>query len=118
VPVTAALAEDEDRWVAMADSARSCRKARGREKCALALAAKRHTSNHLAMKEPAEHVNVVAKASKLRELKDTLKGCSAVLQAHVSRKKILDALSKPLGVKPVSDLGKAALGSVFADDDV
>jgi hypothetical protein len=56
-------------------------------------------------------------ASKLRELTDMLKGCSAVLQAHVPKKKILDALSKPLGVKPVSDLGKAALGSVFANDD-
>ncbi|KAM0859754.1 hypothetical protein ACQ4PT_046986 [Festuca glaucescens] len=72
---------------------------------------KTRASSRLALKRVAGHVNAVTQASKLRELKDTLKGCSAVLQAHVSKKKILDALSKPLGMKPVSKLGKAALGS-------
>jgi hypothetical protein len=53
----------------------------------------------------------VTKATKRRELRDTLKGCSTVLQAHVAWCKILRALKKPLGAKEVDDLGAAALGA-------
>jgi hypothetical protein len=113
--------DDEGQWEAVADSARAKRKARKLAKRAMALAEPARASNRLALKRAAGHVNAVAQASKLRELKDSLKGCSAALQAHVSSSRVLTALTKPLGMKPVSLLRKAALGAankvpVEADD--
>jgi hypothetical protein len=49
-------------------------------------------------------------------LKDALKGCTATLQSHVNKEKILDAIKKPLGMKPASQLGSAALGAAAMVD--
>jgi hypothetical protein len=50
------------------------------------------------------HVDMTAKASKLRALRDALVGCSPRLQAKVAKGKILGASCKPLGAKAVADL--------------
>jgi hypothetical protein len=49
-------------------------------------------SSCLAGKETKEYLDMVTKAVKFRELKDSLKFCSARLQAHVSKNKILSTL--------------------------
>uniref|UniRef100_A0ACD5X827 Uncharacterized protein n=1 Tax=Avena sativa TaxID=4498 RepID=A0ACD5X827_AVESA len=67
-------------------------------------------SSRLAAKEPEMYMDMVTKAVKFRELKDTLKSCSARLQAHVSKNKLLNKLS-PMGMKSVSALKAAAFGS-------
>jgi hypothetical protein len=69
----------------------------------------RRASSRLAGKEPAMYMDMTTKAVKLRELKDSLKGCSARLQDHVKKNKILSKLS-PLGGKSVAALKAAALG--------
>jgi hypothetical protein len=77
-------------------------------KRALAREGPSRVSSRLALKSAPRHVNAIAHASKPRELKESLKGCSVALQAHVSKNRVLAALTKPLGMKPVSLLGKAA----------
>jgi hypothetical protein len=78
------------------------RKTRGKAKRAADQA--RRTSARLAGKEAANHVDMTAKASKLRALRDVLVGCSPRLQAKVAKGKILGASCKPLGAKAVADL--------------
>jgi hypothetical protein len=119
--LTPAIDEDEGPWETVAMSARGKRKAKKLEKRTLALAGPSRVSSRLALKRAAGHVNAISQASKLRELKDSLKGCSAALQAHVSKNKVFAALTKPLGMKHVSLLRDAALGAaakvpVGADD--
>jgi hypothetical protein len=64
----------------------------------------RRASARLADKEAANHVNMTAKASKLRALRDALIGCSPKLQARVAKGKILGASCKPLGAKAIAGL--------------
>jgi hypothetical protein len=110
--VEAAAEDDEERWESVAGSARNRRKAKARAKRDLAKqVAERKKSVRLAANEPPLYVDAVTKATKRRELRDALKGCSAKLQAHVAKSKILRAISSPLGVKSVSELADAALGS-------
>jgi hypothetical protein len=66
-------------------------------------------SSRLAGKESEEYLDMVTKAVKFRELKDSLKFCSARLQAHVSKNKVLSKLS-PMTVKSVAALKAAAFG--------
>jgi hypothetical protein len=66
-------------------------------------------SSRLAGKEPDEYLDMVTKAVKFGELKDSLKFCSARLQAHVSKNKVLSKLS-PMTVKSVAALKAAAFG--------
>jgi hypothetical protein len=47
---------------------------------------------------------------KLRELRDTLKGCSAKLQAHMANNKVLQKLTSPMSLKHVCFLKTAAFG--------
>jgi hypothetical protein len=96
VPV---LPEDdaEGEWFAVADSARSRRKAVRR-------------SSRLAAKETEDFVDITTKAINFRALKVTIKGCSAKLQAHVSKNKLMQKIGSPMGKKPVSDLRAAAFG--------
>jgi hypothetical protein len=105
---------DEEQWEAVVDLARNRRKTLGRlkrEKAQQEAAARGvWRSERLAAKAPAHHVPAATKASKLRELKDSLVGCSTVLQSHVATRGILHAFKNPLGMKSVSDLGVAALG--------
>jgi hypothetical protein len=102
--------DEEARWETVAGSARNLRKARGREKRVQKREAARKSAR-IAGNEAPEYVDAVTKATKRRELRDTLKGCSAVLQAHVASCKILHAFKKPLGAKEVDDLSAAALGA-------
>jgi hypothetical protein len=55
------------------------------------------------------YLDMTAKAVKMRELKDSLKGCSAKLQDHVKKSKLLATLS-PMSLKAVSALKVAAFG--------
>ena len=55
------------------------------------------------------HVDTTTRAVKLRELKNDLKGCSARLQAHVNKNKLINLLP-PMGMKAVSELKAAAFG--------
>jgi hypothetical protein len=111
----AIAAEDEDRWESIAGSARNRRKAKGRAKRELAKqVAERKRSLRIVENEAPLYVDAVTKATRRRELRDALKGCSVALQAHVSKNRILRAIASPLGVKPVSDLGAEALGLSFS----
>nr|XP_051210742.1 uncharacterized protein LOC127327991 [Lolium perenne] len=102
---------DEEQWETVLGSSRCRRKEKARAKRDACKAAVRKTSARLALKEQAEHVTILTRACKLRALKDALKGCTATLQSHVNKEKILDAVKKPLGMKPASQLGSAAFGA-------
>jgi hypothetical protein len=79
---------------------------KGKEKCADAV----RRSDRLAMKDTGDFVDVASKAVKLRELKDALKGCSAILQAHVGRSKVMRKITSPLSRQSVAALKAAAFG--------
>jgi hypothetical protein len=63
-----------------------------------------------ARKDTADFVDTTTRAVKLRELRDTLKGCSAKLQAHVAKSKVLQKLTSPMSLKHVCSLKTAAFG--------
>jgi hypothetical protein len=98
---------EEENWAAVIDSAHHRRKARGKEKRAKEAVRK---SSRLAGIEPDAHVDMLTKAVKFRELKEALKGCSARLQKHVAKSKVMQKLVSPLGMKFVSALKVAAFG--------
>jgi hypothetical protein len=98
---------EEDNWTAVIESAHHRRKARGKEKRAKEAVRK---SSRLAGIEPDVHVDMLAKAVKFRELKEALKGCSARLQMHVAKSRVMQKLVSPLGMKSVSALKAAAFG--------
>lgn len=101
--------EDEARWTAVVDSARHLRKARGKaKKKAKEQREPPRRSVRIAGLEPDHHVPMADKAMQFRELKSSLKWCSAKLQAHISDSKVMQKLRSPLGMKTVSDLRKAA----------
>jgi hypothetical protein len=108
--------DDDGLWESVAGSARNRRKDRAREKRVHKREAARKSAR-LAGNKAAEYVDAVTKATKRRELHDTLKGCSAILQSHVASSKIMCALKKPLGRKAVTELGAAALGSASMVND-
>jgi hypothetical protein len=112
----AAVDDDDGLWESVAGSARNRRKERMREKRVHKQEAARKSAR-LDGNEAPEYVDAVTKATKRRELRDTLKGCSAILQSHVASSKILRALKKPLGKKVVAELGAAALGSASMVND-
>jgi hypothetical protein len=64
----------------------------------------RRASTRLADKVATNHVDMTAKASKLRALRVALIGCSPKLQARVAKGKILNASCKPLGAKAIAGL--------------
>ncbi|KAM0896558.1 hypothetical protein ACQ4PT_023112 [Festuca glaucescens] len=99
--------EDESLWAAVIDSAHHRRKARGKAKRVHEAVRK---SGRIAAQATDMHETVYAKAVKVRELKDALKGCSAKLQAHVSKSKVMQKLLSPMGMKSVSALKAAAFG--------
>lgn len=65
-------------------------------------------SGRLAALAPDCHVPMPVKAMQFRELKNSLKWCSAKFQAHISDSKVMQKLKSPLGMKAVSELRKAA----------
>ncbi|KAM0908419.1 hypothetical protein ACQ4PT_015481 [Festuca glaucescens] len=99
--------EEEALWTAVIDSAHHRRKARGKAKRVQEAVRK---SGRIAAQATDMHETVYAKAVKVRELKDALKGCSAKLQAHVSKSKVMQKLLSPMGMKSVSALKAAAFG--------
>jgi hypothetical protein len=96
----------EDDWTVVLGSAHRRRKMKGKEKRADAV----RRSDRLAMKDTGDFVDVASKAVKLRELKDALKGCSAILQAHVGRSKVMRKITSPLSRQSVAALKAAAFG--------
>jgi hypothetical protein len=119
LPTLQATNDEEDAgWTAVVDSAHHRRKARGKAKFHGDAVRK---SERLAGKEPAMHLDMTKKAVNFRALKETLKGCSIKLQAHVSKNKVLQRLASPMGMKSVSELRDAAFGrdaAVTAGADV
>jgi hypothetical protein len=101
--------KEEDNWTVVLGSAHCRRKMLGKKKRALNVAAV-WRSDRLAGKDTEEFVDTTTKAVKLRELKDTLKGCSAKFQAHVSGNKLLQKLTSPMSLKNVCALIDAAFG--------
>jgi hypothetical protein len=115
----ASAEDEEEHWESVAGSARNRRKAKARAKSDLAKQVAEHKKSvHLAENEPQQYVDAVTKATRRRELRDALKGCSAKLQAHVTKNKILRAITSPLGVKSVSELADAMLRSASMVPDV
>jgi hypothetical protein len=112
----ATVDDDDGLWESVAGSARNRRKERVREKRVHKHEAARKSAR-LTGNEAPEYVDAVTKATKRRELRDTLKGCSAILQSHVASSKIMRALKKPLGMKAVAELGAVALGSASMVND-
>ena len=70
----------------------------------------RRKSARLAQKEPENRENMLTKAVKVRELRESLKGCSVALQNQIDKTRVLKKLSVPLGMKAVSDITRAAFG--------
>jgi hypothetical protein len=92
---------EEENWTAVIDSSHHRCKARDKEKRAKEAVRK---SSRLAGIEPEAHVDMLTKAVKFSELKEALKGCSAKLQRHVAKSKVMQKLVSPLGMKSVSAL--------------
>jgi hypothetical protein len=67
-------------------------------------------NSRLAASESAMHLDTTKKAVNLRAIKDSLKNYSIKLQAHVAKSKLLQKITAPLGVKPVSELRAVAQG--------
>jgi hypothetical protein len=67
-------------------------------------------NSRLAATKSAMQLDMTKKAVNLRAIKDSLKNYSIKLQAHVARSKLLQKMTAPLGVKPVSELRAAAQG--------
>ncbi|KAM3019897.1 hypothetical protein ACUV84_043094 [Puccinellia chinampoensis] len=70
----------------------------------------RRVSSRLAKKEPENREDMLTKAVKVRELRESLKGCSVALQNQIGKTHVLKKLSVPLGMKAVFDITRAAFG--------
>jgi hypothetical protein len=102
-------AAEEETWSVVLGSAHHRRKKFGKDKRVKEVAVIRR-SDRLARKDTRDFVDTTTRAVKLRELRDTLKGCSAKLQAHVAKNKVLQKLTSPTSLKHVCSLKTAAFG--------